>query len=48
MSPGEWYTTKTKGEAADPRLNQPTSDGNDEVIYPLDHKTAGFIVDDDM
>jgi hypothetical protein len=24
------------------------SDAIDEVVYPLDHKTAGHIVDDDM
>jgi hypothetical protein len=24
------------------------SDGNDEVIYPLDHKVAGHIVDDEL
>jgi metacaspase-1 len=23
-------------------------DGNDEVIYPMDHDAAGHIVDDDM
>lgn len=31
-----------------PDLDGDEDDGNDEVIYPLDHKTAGFIVDDDI
>lgn len=29
-------------------LSGDEEDGNDEVIYPLDYKTAGHIVDDDM
>jgi hypothetical protein len=29
-------------------LDGDEDDGNDEVIYPLDFKTAGHIVDDDL
>lgn len=29
-------------------LNGDEDDGNDEVIYPLDHKVAGHIVDDEL